>query len=194
VSLLNATLIICNPHVESFTHAIAQALCDVLSQRGVELRVHDLYTEKFDPILPLTEILRKFSFDTLVQAHMEDLSWSDLVVIAHPDWWGQPPAMLKGWIDRVLRPGVAYEFEGEEFTGKRRVPLLSGKRAAVFCTTDSFSEADCGTLRDIWCRVVWPYCGIADPLFMQLTSTRELGHAARQRWIDRCKERIVDLL
>jgi len=53
------------------------------------------------------------------------------IVIVHPNWWGQPPAILKGWVDRVLRPGVAYEFtEGDQ--GKVSPKIAQGAGGACF--------------------------------------------------------------
>jgi NAD(P)H dehydrogenase (quinone) len=43
-------------------------------------------------------------------AHCDELQAADGIVVVHPNWWGQPPAVLKGWIDRVIRPGIAYRF------------------------------------------------------------------------------------
>jgi len=49
---------------------------------------------------------------------------ADGIVFVHPDWWGMPPAILKGWIDRVLRSGVTYQFlEGDDGEGiPKRAP------------------------------------------------------------------------
>ena len=46
----------------------------------------------------------------IVEQHCGERSAADGYVIVHPNWWAMPPAILKGWIDRVLRQGVAYEF------------------------------------------------------------------------------------
>ncbi len=185
---MNSSIFLCSPHESSFNHDIASAVSEGLSQSGMAVRMHDLYAERFDPILSETEILRKFSFDPLVQTYMEDLIWADLLVVVHPDWWGQPPAMLKGWIDRVLRPGIAYEFEGEESAPKRHVPLFSGKKAKVYCTTDASPEEDSGTLKQIWCKVVWPYCGIPDAQLRMCYRSRTLGVVERGAWARQCKE------
>ena len=61
---------------------------------------------------------------TLVASHCEELARADGIIIVHPNWWGAPPAVLKGWVDRVFRPEVAYRFlEGD--TGEGRY-LLAG--------------------------------------------------------------------
>jgi len=184
---VKTVLIVCNPQEKSFSHAIASAVMDGCYSRGAEVRYHDLYEERFDPVLPATEILSKFSFDPLVQRHMDDVEWADMIVIVHPDWWGQPPAMLKGWIDRVLRPGIAYEYRGEEGGVAERVPLLSDKRAAVFCSTDAKREDDPGTLKSIWSRSVWNFCGIENAEFHLLFNTRGAGWVEREAWLKSCR-------
>ena len=69
------------------------------------------------------------------------------IVIVHPNWWGQPPAILKGWVDRVLRPEVAYRFlEGDAGEGVP-VGLLKAKAAIVFNTSNTPRRAELASLR-----------------------------------------------
>jgi putative NADPH-quinone reductase len=49
-----------------------------------------------------------------VQAHCGEIARAEGIIIVHPNWWGQPPAIMKGWIDRVFRPGVAYRFTEDD--------------------------------------------------------------------------------
>ena len=46
--------------------------------------------------------------DELLAAHQREIREADGIIVIHPNWWGQPPAIMKGWVDRVLRVGVAY--------------------------------------------------------------------------------------
>ena len=58
-------------------------------------------------------------------------------MIVHPNWWGQPPAILKGWVDRVFRPGIAYRFvEGDAGEGVP-IGLLKASAAVVFNTSNT---------------------------------------------------------
>ena len=152
-------VILCHPREGSFNHALGAVAQETLSGLGHSVRLHDLYAERFDPVMPPSELARGFSLDEQVQVHLEELSRADGLVIIHPDWWGQPPALLKGWIDRVLRPGFAYEYEGEEFLPKRRIPLLQGKSGLVFCTTDS-SPQESRSLVNLWTERILGYCGM----------------------------------
>jgi len=72
----------------------------------------------------------------LIKRHCEEFGQADGIIIIHPNWWGQPPAILKGWIDRVIRTGIAYEFkEGDSGEG---IPkgLLKAGAAMIFNTSN----------------------------------------------------------
>ena len=64
--------------------------------------------------------------------HCDELAAADGYLVVHPNWWAMPPAILKGWIDRVLRQGVAYEFGPGGV-----VELLQGRKAVVFTTSNT---------------------------------------------------------
>jgi NAD(P)H dehydrogenase (quinone) len=88
---------------------------ETLTENEHEVVFHDLYREKFSPVLPLREVPRDVKLPPLINRHCLEIAEADGIIVVHPNWWGQPPAILKGWIDRVLRPGVAYKFaEGDK--------------------------------------------------------------------------------
>lgn len=187
-------VILCHPNAKSLNHAVADALRSRLEAAGHAVRFHDLYSEGFDPALSFVELKRRFSFDELVQRHYRDVEEADGFVFVHPEWWSQPPAMLKGWIDRVLAPGIGYDFEGEEFMTKSKVPLLAGKRALVLATTDSAPPAS-GTeplLASIW-RETLGYCGIGEVQFRMLYRVRDIEPAERREWLEASTEKAVEL-
>ena len=133
--------ILCNPRPGSYNLALAASAAEKMQSLGHEVLVHDLYKEGFDPVMEPSELARSYSLDGLVQVHCNDLAAADGLVVFHPEWWGQPPAVLKGWIDRVFRQGVAYDLEGEEFSEKGWKPLLTGKKGLVFITSDAEAQA-----------------------------------------------------
>ena len=110
--------ILAHPHPGSFNHAIAEAAVAALEASGHEIVFHDLYAEGFDPLLSSEEIPKGAQIDEALARHCRDLSEAEGIIVVHPNWWGMPPAILKGWVDRVVRPGVAYEFlEGDSGEG-----------------------------------------------------------------------------
>ncbi len=104
---MKISVILGHPDPGSFNHAIAEAAVDALKENGHDVSFHDLYAEKFDPILPGPEIPRGAVVDPAIKNHCDEIAAAEGIVIVHPNWWGQPPAILKGWVDRVIRPGVA---------------------------------------------------------------------------------------
>ena len=139
---MKVSVILAHPNKESFNHAIAETAMAALEQNGHEAVLHDLYAEGFDPILPGDEIPEEATLAPEIEAYCREISSADGIIIVHPNWWGQPPAILKGWVDRVFRPGVAYRFlEGDQGEGEP-VGLLRARAAIVFNTSNTPPERE----------------------------------------------------
>jgi len=161
---MHISIILAHPAKGSFNHAIAKTCNKVLKEMGHAVKLHDLYKENFDPILPEEEIPKDGIIDELVEKYCKEISQADGIIIIHPNWWGQPPAILKGWVDRVLRPGIAYEFkEGDEGEGVP-VGLLEAKAGIVFNTSNTTREREenifLDPLETIWKNCIFYLCGI----------------------------------
>lgn len=181
---MTAVVLVCHPEPGSFTHAVAEAAAHGLRDSAYSVTFHDLYRENFDPVMPPSELRRRFSFDTGVQRHVDDLLSAAHLVVVHPDWWGQTPAMLKGWLDRVLRPGIAYEYVGEDFSKKTKEPLLSHLAARVFITTDAPETPTPHPLCEIWTKRIFNYVGITDSAVEIMFDLRNSSRADRLAWIE----------
>lgn len=159
-------VILAHPDPGSFNHALAEAAAAAARRLGHAVKSHDLHAEGFDPVLPAPEIARGAPLPPWLARHCADLAAADGIVIVHPNWWGQPPAVLTGWIDRVVRPGVAYEFrEGDQGEGVP-VGLLRARTAIVLNTSNTpparEREAFGDPLDAIWRRCVFDLCGVKD--------------------------------
>jgi putative NADPH-quinone reductase len=174
--------ILCHPRPGSFNHTLAARARETLSALGHEVLFHDLHAEGFNPVLDSSELSRLYSLDELVQEHSRQLSEANGLVIFHPDWWSQPPAMLKGWVDRVFRQGVAYELEGDEGTEKRWRPLLAGKKGLVFCTSDAEEGERPGTLETLWEDAILGRCGMQAECYV-VREMRGPVQARRRDWM-----------
>ena len=106
-------LVFAHPCPDSFGAALARAAVATLTAAGHELRLRDLYAEGFDPVIREQEWRAYFADpEASAQAHsghLEDLRWAEGLVLVYPTWWYGPPAMLKGWFERVWLPGVTFE-------------------------------------------------------------------------------------
>jgi NAD(P)H dehydrogenase (quinone) len=161
---MNVSVILGHPDQKSFNHAIAGAVVAALRKKQHRILYHDLYAEHFESTLSAAEIPKNALFDVTVRRHCDEIAKADGIIIIHPNWWGQPPAILKGWIDRVIRPGVAYEFtEGDSGEGVPR-GLLMAKTALVFNTSNTGSvrekEVFGDPLETIWKNCIFGLCGV----------------------------------
>ncbi|MHB0975995.1 MAG: NAD(P)H-dependent oxidoreductase [Candidatus Aquicultorales bacterium] len=164
---MNISIILAHPDTISFNHAIAKTACHALDSLGHDVVLHDLYREGFDPILRAEEVPKDARLDPVIESHCSEIRNADGIVIVHPNWWGQPPAILKGWIDRVARAGVAYEFvEGDAGEGVP-VGLLKAKAALVFNTSNTPEERENEVFGDplqlLWKNCIFDLCGV--PVF-----------------------------
>jgi NAD(P)H dehydrogenase (quinone) len=133
-------VVYCHPDHESFTAAVRRRAVDALTGGGHEVRVADLYADDFDPTVPLQEVLDHLhpaASNPTIDGYCADLKWCDMLVFIYPTWWSGPPAMLKGWFDRVLIRGVAWDLPD----GATRItPLLTNVVRLIGVTTYGSSK------------------------------------------------------
>jgi NAD(P)H dehydrogenase (quinone) len=191
---MNILIILSHPNSNSFNHAIADICKHRLTEIGHSVIFHDLYQERFNPVIENSEIPKNGQIDSTIKKHCEDLIVSDGIIIIHPNWWGQPPAILKGWIDRVLRPGIAYEFEeGDNGEGLPR-GLLNAQIGLVFNTSNTSREREERVFKDplefIWKNCIFDLCGIK--IFDRRTFTIMVTSDLKQRqiWLKEVEELI----
>jgi Putative NADPH-quinone reductase (modulator of drug activity B) len=185
---MRISIILAHPDPSSFNHAIALAAVEAIKANGHRVFFHDLYQEKFDPLLNREEIAEAAALPTAIKIHCEEIAAADGIVIVHPNWWGQPPAILKGWVDRVIRPGVAYEFlEGDAGEG---VPkgLLKVRAALVFNTSNTETQREKNVFGDpleiIWKNCIFGLCGVTNfhrRMFNIIVTSTE---AQRKDWLN----------
>jgi NAD(P)H dehydrogenase (quinone) len=189
---VNILVLLAHPDPLSFNHAIARICLESLRALGHSVHYHDLCAERFDPILPASEIPRDAVLAPVVAEHCAEIAAADGIVVIHPNWWGQPPAVLKGWIDRVVRPGVAYRFdEGDRGEGVP-VGLLRARAALVFNTSNTALERERKVFGDplesLWRHCIFGLCGVTRverrTFSVVVTSTVE----QRLRWLGEVAE------
>ena len=163
---MKVLVILGHPQKGSLNHAIADIVIKTLSENGHSVIFHDLYEEKFDPILTYEEIPKDARLEEALEKHCKEISEAEGIVIIHPNWWGQPPAILKGWVDRIIRAGVAYEFvEGDSGEGVP-IGLLKANTALIFNTSNTPKEREIEVFGDplqtLWKNCIFDLCGVTN--------------------------------
>ena len=152
-------LILGHPKPNSLNHHIAETILRVLQELGHEVTFHDLYQEHFDPVLPPgEENLPETELPTYLQEHLRGFKEADGVIFVHPNWWGGPPAILRGWIDRVVRTNSCYNF-----TPSGVVSHVGDKIVQIFSTSNTPRDIEINVYGDpienFWKVVVFGMLG-----------------------------------
>ncbi|MBN1910832.1 MAG: NAD(P)H-dependent oxidoreductase [Pirellulales bacterium] len=177
-------LIIGHQNPSSFCHAIAQTAREELEAAGHEVVFHDLYVDGFNPVLTEEELRAEEPACPVVKQHISELLSADGLVIVHPNWWAGPPAMLKGWIDRVIRNGPVYRFgEGGVVLGQ-----LGDKRALVLTTSNTPRDMELklygDPLENFWKTCVLGFCGLERFRRHNFESIVMSTPEQRRQWLD----------
>jgi len=104
---------IAHPNPRSFNHAILEQFTKGLAEAGHTVVINDLYADYFDPVLNRAELEldEEEPLPEDILAQQELIASTDALAFIHPVWWYGFPAMLKGWVDRVLTVNFAYKFQ-----------------------------------------------------------------------------------
>jgi putative NADPH-quinone reductase len=133
---MRALVVFCHPCLESFNAAVRDLILAKLTAAGAEVRLHDLYRRDFRPQLTWAEwkgYLACPENQAGVEDEVADVRWCDTLIFVYPTWWYGLPAMLKGWLDRVLLPDVAFLMP-DDTHATIRPALRHIRRLGVFTT------------------------------------------------------------
>lgn len=125
---MNVLVIYSHPNPASFNSAILGVVKDELARRDVSVKVKDLYAMNWNPVLSnfdLEQMAAGMVPDDIAR-EQEDVSWADLLIFISPVWWYSVTAIMKGYIERVMSLGFAYEETDQGARG-----LMQGKRALL---------------------------------------------------------------
>lgn len=200
--MASVMLLLAHPRSGSYCHAIAARIAERLVTQGHEVRFHDLYAERFDPLVPAyeshttgleVETVVAQEDDPLIALHREELRQAEALIAVHPNWWGMPPAIMTGWIDRIVVPGVAYRLA--DATGHPE-PLAPIANLFVVNTSDTTDERERDLYGDplasIWGRCVAPYLGGPRVTRKVLRPVTDASDEQRTMWLDEIEALITE--
>lgn len=192
---MKVLVVIAHPNNSSFNHGISKAVIEKLKGKGHDVIFHDLYDEAFDPVLPGEEIPTDSQPSPEIKKYCDEIVSSGGIVVIHPNWWGQPPAILKGWIDRIFRFGIAYEFK--EVDGAEGVPagLLNDKTALVINTSNTPMGHEIkeygDPLETLWRKCIFNFCGVKTFHRKMFASVVMSTADERKKWLEEVED-LVD--
>jgi len=192
-------LVVCaHPHENSFNHAIVESV-----ERGCARAKHhtttlDLYAIGFPAAMSTAEHRAYHGdhpiLDPLVAEHAALVQQAQTLVFVYPTWWSQPPAILRGWLERVLVPGVAFRFDDK---GKVR-PGMQHVRRIIGVSTYGAPWTYVKLLNDggrrMLTRALRMNCGVRTPTtWIGLYAMDSAGDRERAAFLDRVEHRLAHL-
>ena len=163
---MNHAVIFAHPNPQSFTAAVAETYADAVEKLGHTVVRRDLYRMGFDPVFKLAELpSADLHPEPDVAAERAVLRGIDVFALVYPLWLNAPPAMMKGYLERVFGFGFAYGAGGHSSN-----PMLAGR------TLVSFSSSGAPLA---WVRKTGAYdavCNLFDRYISDLCGLTSLGH------------------
>ncbi|MGZ0703561.1 NAD(P)H-dependent oxidoreductase [Pseudomonas piscis] len=194
---MNVLIVHAHPEPQSFTAALRDQARSTLEAQGHQVRVSDLYAMDWNPVASAADFAQRDNPEYLVyaleqrvgvkngglavdiQGELDKLLWADLLILNFPVFWFSVPAMLKGWIDRVLVSGVCYGgkrfYDQGGLVGKKALLSLTlGGREHMFGQgaihgplEDMLRPLLRGTLAYVGCQVLEPFVAWHVPYISQ---------------------------
>ena len=184
---MKVSVLLAHPNPASFNHAIAQTAVETLAAFHHEVCFHDLHAEQFDPVLTAAELAKDAPLPPVIERHCQEIGEADGIIFIHPNWWSQPPAILRGWTDRVLRAGRAYNFVPDGKGGATPVGLLKARVGLVFNTANTPQEQEeklyGDPLETLWRKVVFGLCGVTTVYRRNFSPVILSTPEQRQAWL-----------
>lgn len=212
---MHALIVYAHPEPTSFNAALKDCAVAAIRAAGHQAEVSDLYAEQFNPIAgrhdfnTVTDPARfhyqgeqllaaeRDGFAEDIRREQQRVNRADVIILQFPLWWGGPPAILKGWFERVLAYGFAYadgrRFENGLFRGRGALMCVTtGGTPARFSSDGEYGEID---------RVLWPvrrltleYLGldVGEPFVCY--GTPRVDDATRAEYLKQWKARVTEVL
>lgn len=177
-----------HPHKDSFNFGVAEAYKLGAIASGAEVREIVIRDLDFNPNLQFGYRKRMELEPDLLKA-WEIIQWADHMVWVHPVWWGGLPALMKGFIDRLFLPGMAYKYRENSVWWDK---LLKEKTAHILTTLDQpgwyyrlfFGRPSVNQLR----KSVLEYCGVKPVRVTYIGIIRNSKDEQRAQWLMKVNE------
>lgn len=176
-----------HPNKESFNSGVAEAYKNGAIEAGAEIKEIRIADLNFNPNLQFGYQKRMNLEPDLLNA-WETMQWADHLVWIHPVWWGGLPALMKGFIDRLFLPGLAYKYRENSLWWDK---LLKGKTAHIITTIDQpgwyyrlvYGRPSVNQLK----KSILEFCGIKPVKVTYLGIVRTSTEEQRKIWLKKVR-------
>lgn len=185
---MRTTIVFNHPNENSYCNAILNAVTKGLQQANHEIDLMHLDNDGFNPTMSkpdLKAFVEHQPIDPQVIDYNERLKKTDHLIFIFPIWWDLMPALTKGFIDRVLSPGVVYDHHPRGFG---LVPLLKNLKSITIITTMNkpkimYSLLIGNLIRKAMLKSVFKTMGYKNLNWISFTSVKSVSQQKREKWL-----------
>lgn len=184
-------IIYAHPYDKSYNSSILQQLTNKLKESKQTVDIINLYKDNFNPVLKEEELALysqgKF-LDPMVKDYQTRVNNADRLFFIFPVWWYDIPAILKGFLDKVLLKDWAYEISE---TGIPKGKLTFIKKATIISTMKSpkwyYWLLYRNSIKHSFIKGTLKFCGIKNIQWMNITNIENMGDKKRKQWLEKIR-------
>lgn len=193
---MRTAIVFNHPNEGSYCNAILNAVTTGLQKANHEIDLMHLDNDGFNPVMSkadLNAFVNHKPIDPQVTDYNNRLEKADHLIFIFPIWWDLMPAMTKGFIDRVLSPGVVYDHHPRGFG---LVPLLKKLKSITIITTMNkpkimYSLLIGNLIRKAMLRSVFKTMGYKNLNWISFTSVKSVSQEKRAKWLTNLENRFL---
>lgn len=190
---MKKTILYAHPWDGSYNHALLKTLIDMLDKNNEEYYLIDLYTDEFNPVMEKSNLAlyaKGETNDELVEKYQKILLDTNELIMIFPIWWYEPPAIVKGFFDKVMLKGFSYE---EKKTGLKG-HLTHIYKTTIFTTGSSpklYLKWLAGNyIKKVFIGSVMRDVGLKNVSWHHLGRIKAIPQTKRENFLKKAKERI----
>lgn len=199
---MKTLIVFYHPYKGSYCRAILGAVQEGLKRGGHPHKTIDLLRDAFDPVMYEKDLeafavygrtgdITDSNVDPIVLHYKKKLEWAERIVMIFPIWWMNMPAMMKGFVDKVIFPGVAYNMEGQQLVSRlhslKEVTVISTMNTPADVYRDRFNNSLEGSL----IKGTFNQIGIHDVEWISINMVKQSGQEKREIWLQELEEKFA---
>ena len=199
---MKTLIVFYHPYNGSYCNAILNAVQEGLTKGEHSHKTIDLGKDGFDPVMRAKDLkafviygrtgdITHSDVDPIVIQYKRKLEWAERLVMIFPIWWMNLPAMMKGFVDKVIFPGVAYRMEGSQMVSTlhslKQVTIISTMNTPADIYRDVFDNSLEGSL----IKGTFNQIGIHDVEWISINMVKQSGQEKREIWLEELMDKFA---
>lgn len=178
-----------HPYEGSYSHAILEAVIKGINKTNGQYEVIDLDKEDFNPVMTSADLLgfvKHQAVDPVAISYAKKLSQADHLVFIFPIWWELMPALTKGFIDKVIYPGLTYDYQKNGISMVSLLPKLKSTTVITTMNTPKimYTFTYGNAIKKALIKGTFKKSGMKNVKWMSLNMVKMVRQEKRKKWLE----------